>query len=413
MQRDQKEPSAAKRLSSVEGLRGYLALWVVVCHVLWWSGVGDEAWSRTQAWSRAGALSGLDILANGAFAVDVFIIISGFVIFLLLDTQKLTYSQFVVRRYFRLFPLFIILFVVAIPLSHLMPWSVEHATPYLTPRFAQWLRDEYASWWTNAGWHMATHVFMLHGIVPQSLLPNAPDAFLVPAWSISLEWQFYLVAPLAFTMAISRRLLPKLILIGGCGVLFVGARTVLPAVNYGAALPFHVEYFCLGAVSYLLYKHRSRWVRRPNVCCLAGSSVAAVLILTLSGRHSWAIPTAFWLVFLGVILEPAGSLAARTLSPVFTNPATQLVGRISYSIYLSHVLVIGVLQDTLLVWEPRLSRAEHFSILLLSTLAATIAISVILYRLIEQPGIRAGRFAAGVIGRRGRLLASGSLHPVG
>src|SRR5262245_31635660 len=86
------------RLGAVEGMRAYLALWVVVCHAMWASGY------------EPAMLSGLpSVLRQGDLAVEVFVIISAFVIFLLLDTKKLTFGSFIVRRFFRLFPLFIVL----------------------------------------------------------------------------------------------------------------------------------------------------------------------------------------------------------------------------------------------------------------------------------------------------------------
>lgn len=55
------------------------------------------------------------------------------------------------------------------------------------------------SWWANIHWNIPLHLLMLHGVVPEVLVARAPGAFLAPAWSVSLEWQFYLVAPLAYT----------------------------------------------------------------------------------------------------------------------------------------------------------------------------------------------------------------------
>ena len=77
-------------------MRAYLAFWVVLCHVLWMSGYTEDFFSGPAK-----------LLVQGRRAVDVFIIISGFVIFSVLDQQKEGWRPFIVRRFFRLFPLFI------------------------------------------------------------------------------------------------------------------------------------------------------------------------------------------------------------------------------------------------------------------------------------------------------------------
>jgi peptidoglycan/LPS O-acetylase OafA/YrhL len=44
--------------------------------------------------------------------------------------------------------------------------------------------------------HVVAHLTMLHGAISNNLLPWSDYAFNSPAWSISVEWQFYLLAPL-------------------------------------------------------------------------------------------------------------------------------------------------------------------------------------------------------------------------
>ena len=114
----------------------------------------------------------------------------------------------------------------------------------------------------------------------------------------------------------------------------------------------------------------------------------------MHGNPRALIPIAMWIAFLGVILEPPASSASGVVSPLFTSRPIQYLGRISYSVYLSHMLVIIVLQHALLVWAPQLSRMTHFVVLLGSTLAATITVSILLYRLVEVPGIKLGRSLA-------------------
>jgi peptidoglycan/LPS O-acetylase OafA/YrhL len=373
--------SAVSRLLPIEGLRGYLALWVLLAHVLWVSGYQPAVESL------------LRLMGAGGYAVKLFIILSGFVITYLLDKRDETYLQFVVRRFFRLFPVFIVLFVVAIPLSHVSLWNVTHASQYLTSELIESGDGsgiaKVESWWSNIQWNIPLHFLMFNGAVPDILVKDAPGAFLVPAWTVSLEWQFYLVAPLAFAWVISAKPYRRLGLCALCAVVFWARHYVIPTVEYGAALPFQVEFFFLGAASYFFYKgqasHRQSDTAFPIACCLA------VFLLWLSSRAWPLIPVVLWMAFFGLLLEQPSSLSSRLVAPLFTNPLMLYLGRISYSLYLSHILVIIVIQYALLTWMPHLSRVVHCGLLLAGTTVVTVAVSAGLYRYLEAPGIRVGR----------------------
>ena len=62
--------------------------------------------------------------------------------------------------------------------------------------------------------------------------------------------------------------------------------------------------------------------------------------------------------------------------------------------YLSHILLMIVIQYALLAWAPYLSRVVHFAILLACATVATIAVSAVLYLCIEAPGIYMGHVLA-------------------
>lgn len=372
----------ARRLQPIEGLRSYLAMWVLWSHALYLGGY------------RKDSLEGLPELINkllmikGAYAVDVFIIISGFVIMLSLDRQLETYGQFIVRRFCRLFPVFIVLFAVGIPLSQVFMWNMAQDTQYLGP--AHW-EDTIAlveTWWANIQWHIPLHLLMIHGAVPEIWLKDAPAAFLPPAWVVSLEWQFYLAAPLAYAWAVSARPSRRLGLSVLCLALFVVARNMLPQVKFGAALPFHVEFFYLGAASYFFYR---RQVERPlSDRAFPVAGCLAVFVLILGDKAFPLLPAALWIAFMGLLLEEPSSFSSRVMLPLLTNRFVRYLGRISYSLYLSHFLLMTVVQYALLMWAPHLSRLVHLVILVACTTTGSIAIATVLYRCIEVPGIRAG-----------------------
>ena len=93
----------APKIAELDGLRGILAWWVVFGHVLGWSG-----------FSAGDLPPPLRLIRSAALAVDVFMILSGFVVFLLLDTQRLRFGPFLIRRAFRLYPVFILCLVLAL-----------------------------------------------------------------------------------------------------------------------------------------------------------------------------------------------------------------------------------------------------------------------------------------------------------
>jgi hypothetical protein len=94
--------SKKKRINELESLRGVLALWVVVGHILPSAGILDTA------------LGPFKFVAKGEYAVDVFIIMSGFFIFYLLDTAQEKYRPFIIRRFLRLFPAYFVCLIISI-----------------------------------------------------------------------------------------------------------------------------------------------------------------------------------------------------------------------------------------------------------------------------------------------------------
>ena len=390
------EPPAAEnsspsfpKLGAIEGMRAYLALWVLVCHVLWSSGYEADALSMIPR-----------LLAKGRYAVEVFMIISGFVIFFLLDKQRENYKQFIVRRFFRIFPAFFALFLLAIPGSLLVLWNTNH-TPYLAAQHVNGLVALIQSWWANIAWHVPVHLVMLHGAVPPAVLENSSMAFLAPAWSLSTEWQFYLVAPFAFALAVSSRPLARIILCAACVSIYVAAKAatrVFPETDSQADLPSLLVFFFIGAASYFLYKRNAAKPIFDSAFPVFAS--IGVFIFVLSGTNRFQmVPLMLWIIFLGLILDSPGSLSSRVLSPLFTHRLPQYLGRISYSLYLCHMLVMSIIQYCMLKLAPGLPQPVHFVLLLTTTLLVSIGLSALLYRYLEAPGTEFGK-------RLARKLAS-------
>src|SRR5690348_11629249 len=125
--------------------------------------------------------AGIGFLAGGYIGVDVFFVLSGFLITgLLVDelrhTGTISISQFYARRVRRLLPLSTLVLVVTVIASSLMIPSIDHAQLAAEVRAA-------ALYFSN--WHFA-------GAATQYMADTDKSAVL-HYWSLSVEEQFYVL----------------------------------------------------------------------------------------------------------------------------------------------------------------------------------------------------------------------------
>jgi peptidoglycan/LPS O-acetylase OafA/YrhL len=364
------------RIVELESLRGLMALWVILAHLLTVAGFNPGSWSGP-----------LKLIGRGIEAVDVFIILSGFVIWALLDREGESYRAFIVRRLLRLYPVYLVCLVAAILTAPLavsalksLPWDSVHNAGRVSI-FA----DSFAYFPAQ----LSAHLVMLHGLLPESVLPSSPYAFIGQAWSISLEWQFYLVAPVLFWCNTRyRSALPVLL---GC-VALMGFYTVnwLPS-----SLPPKLWLFVVGMGSYALWKHADRIPARAYVFLLSGCVMA--VICKSPALLIWAC------VLSALIAAQQGSSsgAARALLGVLQSGPMRHVGKISYSLYLSHMVVLYLVLFALSPYARALGQGLHFAVLAGCVLCLSFVLSDVLHRYVEQPGIRLGKRLSELFDRQG------------
>ena len=166
------------RLFELDVVRGLMSWWVVVGHVLAFAG-----------FQESNVPSGIAIVMHGEYAVKVFMMMSGFVIAKLMADKNESYKVFITRRFLRLYPVFLVALAVAILARPLyIPILLASRAP---------LPFDYGRIWAaenNHFWpHILAHLSMLFGLIPESTLHYTGIALLGPAWSITIEFQYYLV----------------------------------------------------------------------------------------------------------------------------------------------------------------------------------------------------------------------------
>src|SRR5580698_270007 len=151
-----------QRLARMDGLRGVLAVYVMLGHAM--------PFTNLPLWATAP-------FSHGEAAVDLFFALSGLVIVNSLERFGGEFRPFMAARAWRLLPVYFVALGLSIALLALG-----------NPRAAMpWVGPAGASFWAEGlpqgfSWHLAAHFFLLHGVIPQRLLPYAYVTLLGPAW---------------------------------------------------------------------------------------------------------------------------------------------------------------------------------------------------------------------------------------
>lgn len=363
---------APRRISELEGLRGLLSWWVVVCHALQQAG-----------YTEAGLGRGLRVLVHGDYAVDVFIILSGFVIHKLWHDAREPYPIFLTRRFLRLWPAYMVCLLGSLAVRPCIASILAHAPlgdPVAGAEHLARLKQNWQFEEDHFGGHLLAHLPMLQSAVPETLLPRSSIAFLGPAWSISLEWQFYLVAPLLFWCLVKGRNWAWLLFAGlaGAGWLLRYTPPLDVWFPMQAFLPQKLLLFGVGIISHEIWRavHDDGASIAPALLGLA----AVVLFVTLS------ISLALWIVALAAVFAPRGWFKSLLNSVPF-----QVLGRVSYSTYLGHMLILWALQPVIFHLLPSVTAPQMLAALLLLGGPLTLLFSLAMHRWVEAPAIRFGR----------------------
>ena len=315
------------RLRALDGLRGLLALYILFAHTTPFLRLPASADSA--AW----------FLSHGRGAVEMFFVLSGMVIMRSLDTgvSRVRAGQFLLARAGRLLPVYAVALAAAVAaLSYGNPFV---ALPWLAGSTAA--RDMAEADWPQP-WlaHLAAHVTLTQGLLPAAILPFVEFTILGPAWSLSTEWQFYLVVAiiLAFRRSGGRqtRRLARLRGSHGHARPCWGCWSICCRTNGSrgrAFLPREAWYFALGTTSHGLLTSGGRssaW--RWWALSLA---VATFLEWQQTASMASAVPL-LWTVCL-VCEVPDTPLPFRPLATVLRAAPLQWLGGISYPLYLIHM----------------------------------------------------------------------------
>lgn len=370
-----RDVAASARVPELEGLRALLAWTVVAVHILISCG-----WFGPTS-------NGTPVLAQVAVgAVDLFMLLSGFAITRLIVVQCEPFHHYLWRRACRIVPAYWVALAAAVALNGLLIRNLGHlpATPERDGSLAICQLAE-ARMWID----LPLHLSLLHGLIPAKVLPFEPFTFLGAAWSLSLEWQFYCVAPLAVFVALRSWIGAAIVLALAAITLLLAGKTL--AMFSEAFLPVKAAFFVVGGLSYFAMAD-VRSSRLAAVLLIAPVTILALAWWAVSGRSIEAvIAGSGWVVITAAVHFRKFDWLRNLLN----SDPMQFLGRVSYSTYLFHAPVLVVVQAAIWHW---LHPGGFWQLLAATTVVGTIGtliVSALSWHFIERPFQQIGRGATG------------------
>ncbi|MDX2162661.1 MAG: acyltransferase [bacterium] len=320
-------------------------------------------------------------LQGGFVGVDVFFALSGFLITALLlkehsKSGRISFRNFYIRRALRLLPaLFTIISAVI-----LMSFIIQDAEG----RSAT-LRESLATLFYVSNWVLAFDLFDMY--------------FLAHSWSLAIEEQFYILWPMTLSLLMALRLKRNHLftIIAALGLASWGWRMLLlaggePVDRVYFALDTRLDGLLLGsALAVLLssnlikpFAGETKRTQRLGTWVPFGALALMIGVCILPHPHPHfayqvTIPLVVF-VSLIILYFVTGSTTYQTpVERVLSHPALIYLGRISYGLYLWHLLICRIVYDKLNLESWVLGT-------LLSVSAALIAASLS-YFIIEKPAL--------------------------
>jgi peptidoglycan/LPS O-acetylase OafA/YrhL len=346
-------------IGSLTGVRGVAAFWVALFH------------ARGMVFSDLALPQMMEnLVLKGWIAVDLFFVLSGFIMSHVHQTDfsrltALPVWRFLKLRLVRIYPAHLVAALLWLPAIGL----------------GVWLAPGSLSEGVSSNFNLRTFLFAI-GLMNGWGFPHS-QGWNLPSWSVGSEWFAYLCFPLIARWLISFRSAWHHIVLAIFTVLACGALAML--VNGGTQymLPESctlirvVSEFMIGCCGYGLYRN----LRASALNVWIAPAAMLVSLVLASVRVQPIFDGAYILLFAVLIvgLTVQGSMPARILA----SPMLTYLGRVSYSVYLTHGLVIICLRQLI-------SRIHEPGALMWIALIAAYLVGItiagdLLHRTVEEP----------------------------
>lgn len=369
------EPAYIKYFENLDGLRALAAFAVVFAHISAWFEFPD-----TFGYKVLKFFLYFNGSHGGRFGVICFFVLSGFLITYLMFSEKSKCGNFKVghfyaRRALRIWPLyFFSLFIGFIVFPFVLSfWQVSHV--------------ENASWiWYSL--FVANFDHIMNGFPTANILGVH--------WSVCVEEQYYLLWPIVFLLWNNSKRFPwiciALVVISEIFQFTIGSKlhggdyhfvSCIRYLSMGGLLAWFA-FFHRSTLEKMLSKISKKQTKGVYIACIAIMLLEMPITKLISGyKHLYHLVPMFFFAFI-IAEQHFGKNGFFKLSSI---PMLSWLGKISYSIYLLHMVAINAV---LLVFT---NSSDYVVMKAIAAVVLTVLISHLSYKYIESPFLRLkGRF---------------------
>ncbi len=369
------------RIPELDGLRGLAILLVIFFHY-----TNGEPLTRLNGLAYYVERSA----ASGWTGVNLFFVLSGFLIGgILIDARGSNsyFRTFYVRRFFRIIPIYYLWICLYIVL-------VSAAGPTLRSH-------SFSGRALPRGFVVYAHFLFIQNLIPNGWSAHSGlwGSWFGHLWSLAVEEQFYLFAPL-MVWWISPRRLPAVLMGIVCCIPFIRIALFLHIhlIDPIRVMPSHADALALGMLAAIVWRNLAcrLWLTKHIHCvywvaclffvgfgllwCYAPSSENLPMA---SFGFTW-IAIFYALLILIVLVASKGWIARATRASWLRE-----VGRVSYCMYIIHLMVNLAIQYLVLHARPQIVTLPGAAISVLAALV-TYTLAWVSWKIVEGPLVQIG-----------------------
>ncbi|WP_318505166.1 acyltransferase [Bacillus sp. T3] len=337
----------------------------------------------------------------GSEAVTLFFVLSGFVLAIpFFGNKEIHYGTYIVKRICRIYLPYLIAILIAFTTRELF-YSGE------INRLSNWFNMN----WTRT---IDINTILKHMFLIGTFTSNFNNV----VWSLVHEMRISIIFPILMFLVVRLNLKKSILLSITLSILSVIYSIITKANFFGTELYVSVHYSSIFVFGALLAKYREDLINLFQKISLRIRIIILIIGLTL---YLYAHPSFLinmlindfnpfyrtvidtWFTSLGSGILIIIAIASKRFSLLLRNKLINFMGKISYSLYLSHLIVLFSTVHFLYGHAP-------LWIIISMVVLITFILSTILYYIIEKPSIEIGKYLTRSIFTPSKVERSTSLH---